>query len=95
MTPSSGLTEEEIRAIIEDAQKHAEDDRRRAEFIRARARLEGLVDSNQKTFNEFGSMLADGAAAAGAQILERRQAGARERQRVGVHRGPGEDRRDR
>ena len=33
-------------------------DRRRAELVRAKARLEGLVDSNQKTFNEFGSMLA-------------------------------------
>ena len=36
---------------------HAEEDRRRAEYIRARARLEGLVDSNHKTFTEFGSML--------------------------------------
>ncbi len=58
VTPSSGLAEEEISAIIDDAQKHADDDRRRAEHIRAKARLEGLVDSNQKTFNEFGSMLA-------------------------------------
>ncbi len=57
VTPSSGLSEPEIAAIIEDSQKHAEDDRRRADFIRAKARLEGLVDSNQKTFNEFGSML--------------------------------------
>ena len=59
VTPSSGLTEEEISAIIEDAHKHSEEDKRRAEYIRAKARLEGLVDSNQKTFNEFGSMLDD------------------------------------
>jgi molecular chaperone DnaK len=58
VTPSSGLSEEEIQGIIDDAAKHAEEDRRRAEYIRTRARLEGLVDSNQKTFNEFGSMLA-------------------------------------
>jgi len=58
VTPSSGLTEEEISRIIEDSKKHAEEDRRRSEFVRARARLEGLVESNQKTFNEFGSMLA-------------------------------------
>ena len=57
VTPSGGLTESEINEIIEDAKKHAEDDRRRAEFIRAQARLDGLVDSNQKTFAEFGSML--------------------------------------
>ena len=45
VTPSSGLSEEEIQGIIDDAAKHAEDDRRRAEYIRTRARLEGLVDS--------------------------------------------------
>ncbi|HKQ62549.1 MAG TPA: molecular chaperone DnaK [Candidatus Polarisedimenticolaceae bacterium] len=57
VTPSSGLNDTEIEAIIDDAKKHAEEDRRRAEYVRAKARLEGLVDSNQKTFNEFGSML--------------------------------------
>jgi molecular chaperone DnaK len=57
VTPSSGLSEGEISSIIDDAQKHVDEDRRRAEYVRARARLEGLVDSNQKTFAEFGSML--------------------------------------
>jgi len=57
VTPSSGLSDNEIQSIIDDAQKHADEDRRRAEYVRARARLEGLVDSNQKTFAEFGSML--------------------------------------
>ena len=57
VTPASGLTETEIEEIISDAKQHADDDRRRAEFIRARSRLDGLVESNQKTFNEFGSML--------------------------------------
>jgi molecular chaperone DnaK len=61
--------EEEISAIIEDARLHAEEDRRRAEYIRARARLEGLVDSNQKTFNEFGSMLSDEDQSRARQIL--------------------------
>jgi molecular chaperone DnaK len=70
VTPSSGLSEEEINSIIEDAGKHAEEDRRRAEFIRARARLEGLVDSNQKTFNEFGSMLAAEQQSEARKILE-------------------------
>jgi molecular chaperone DnaK len=58
VTPSSGLSEQEISSIIDDAKKHAEEDKLKAEFVKARARLEGLVDSNQKTFNEFGSMLA-------------------------------------
>ncbi len=57
VTPSGGLTEEEIARIIEDAQRHAEEDRRRAELIRVRGRLESLVESNQKTFAEFGHVL--------------------------------------
>jgi molecular chaperone DnaK len=57
VTPAGGLTEPEIRNIIDDAHKHEEEDRRRAEFIRVRTRLEGLVESNQKTFAEFGAML--------------------------------------
>ena len=57
VTPSGGLTEEEIQGIIEDAGRHAEEDRRRAELVRAKGRLEGLVDSSQKSFGEFGSML--------------------------------------
>ena len=59
VTPSSGLSDEEISGIIDDAQKHHDQDRRRAEYVRAKSRLEGLVDSNQKTFNEFGSMLGE------------------------------------
>jgi molecular chaperone DnaK len=57
VTPSGGLTEQDIQRIIDDAAQHAEEDRRRAELIRVKSRLEGLVDSNQKTFQEFGSML--------------------------------------
>ena len=70
VTPSSGLGEHEINAIIEDAKKHADEDKLRAEFVRARARLEGLVDSNQKTFNEFGSMLAPDQQSEVRNILE-------------------------
>jgi len=70
VSPSSGLSEKEIDEIITDAKQHAEDDRRRAEFIRARARLEGLVDSNQKTFNEFGSMLPEDQQVEARRILD-------------------------
>jgi molecular chaperone DnaK len=59
VTPSGGLSDEEINSIIADAKEHSEEDRRRAELIRVRTRLEGLVESNGKTFSEFGSMLAE------------------------------------
>ncbi len=57
VTPASGLSEKDILSIIEDARMHAEDDRKRADFLRIRARLEGLVEANEKTFSEFGMML--------------------------------------
>jgi molecular chaperone DnaK len=57
VTPSSGLTEKEIGEIIADAQKHQEDDRRRSELNRIQARLEGLLESNERTFAEFGKNL--------------------------------------
>ena len=57
VTPSGGLTEREITQIIEDAEKHASDDRKKAELYRIQARLEGLLDSNMRSFAEFGSLL--------------------------------------
>ncbi|MFQ5669834.1 MAG: molecular chaperone DnaK [Acidobacteriota bacterium] len=57
VTPASGLSEREISQIIEDAEAHEEEDRKRAEMSRIGARLEGLLETNVKTFSEFGSML--------------------------------------
>ncbi len=57
VTPSGGLTEKEINDIIDDAKKHADADKKRAELYRIQARLEGLLESNMKSFAEFGSLL--------------------------------------
>ena len=57
VTPSGGLTEREITEIIEDAERHAADDRKKGELFRIQARLEGLLDSNMRSFAEFGSLL--------------------------------------
>ena len=57
VSPSSGLTEKEINEIITDANKHSEDDRKRSELNRIQARLEGLLESNERTFAEFGKNL--------------------------------------
>src|SRR3989442_756717 len=57
VTPSGGLSEKEIGEIIEDAKRHAEDDRRKADLNRVQARLEGLLESNLKSFTEFGTLL--------------------------------------
>jgi molecular chaperone DnaK len=70
VTPSGGLNEDEIIAIIEDARVHADEDRRKSEYVRSMARLEGMVDSNQKTFTEFGAMLTTEQQARVRSILE-------------------------
>ncbi|TDI31907.1 MAG: molecular chaperone DnaK [Acidobacteria bacterium] len=57
VTPSSGLSEREITSIIEDAKVNEEEDRKKAELGRLTSRIEGLLESNIKTFSEFGEML--------------------------------------
>ncbi len=57
VTPSGGLSEQEINDIIEDARRFADEDRVRTELVRIQQRLEGLLESNEKTFAEFGYML--------------------------------------
>ena len=52
ITSSSGLKKDEIDRMVSDAEKHAEEDRKRREEIEARNRLDSLVYSTEKTFNE-------------------------------------------
>jgi molecular chaperone DnaK len=52
ITSSSGLKKDEIDRMVSDAQAHAEEDRKRREEIEARNRLDSLVYSTEKTFNE-------------------------------------------
>ncbi len=55
--PSSGLTEEEIDKIINEAEQHSDEEEKRAEFIRMKSRLENLYLQNKKSFDEFGGLL--------------------------------------
>ena len=57
VNPSGGLTEAEIQKLVEEAERHAEEDRLQAELARVRAGVEGLLESNEKTFREFGNLL--------------------------------------
>ncbi len=50
--PSSGLTEEEINKIIEEAKKHEEEDRKFQETVELRNQLDALVYSLEKTIKE-------------------------------------------
>ena len=57
---SSGLTDEEIKRMVRDAELHAEEDRRKREVVDARNQAENLVYSTRKSLKEFGDKV-DGA----------------------------------
>jgi molecular chaperone DnaK len=57
ITASSGLADDEIKKIIEDAAKHADDDRKRRERQLLQNKLEGLLYTNERVFQEVGRHL--------------------------------------
>jgi len=52
--PTSGLSEDEIKRIIEEAEKHDEEDRRKRELVEARNQADSLIYSVEKTLRELG-----------------------------------------
>jgi len=56
----SGLTEEEIKRMVADAESHAEEDRKALELVNARNTLEALVHSIKKSLVEYGDKLEAG-----------------------------------
>jgi len=57
ITASSGLSEEEIKKMVHDAEAHAADDKKRKETVEARNHLDTLVYSTEKSLKEHGSDL--------------------------------------
>jgi molecular chaperone DnaK len=57
---SSGLSEEEIKRMVRDAEAHAADDKKFRELVEARNKADGLVHSVEKTLKELGDKV-DGA----------------------------------
>jgi len=52
ITPSSGLTEEEIKRMVNDADKHRSEDEQRKKVVNAKNELDGLTYSVEKTLKE-------------------------------------------
>jgi len=59
ITASSGLSDEEIEAMVADAEANAEADARFEELITARNTCEGLVNASKKTIEEAGEHATD------------------------------------
>jgi molecular chaperone DnaK len=66
ITHSSGLSRAEIDQLIRDAEAHAEEDRRKKEFVEARNAADALVYNAGKTLSEMGAA-ADPAARAAVE----------------------------
>ncbi|MGG4604569.1 molecular chaperone DnaK [Paenalcaligenes sp. Me131] len=54
---NSGLSDEEVQRMMQDAEAHAEEDRRLAELATARNNGEALVHSTRKSLEEYGDKL--------------------------------------
>jgi molecular chaperone DnaK len=54
---SSGLSEAEIKQMVQDAEAHAEDDRKALELVTARNQLDSLIHSTHKSLKEYGNQL--------------------------------------
>jgi molecular chaperone DnaK len=54
ITASSGLTEEEIKRMVKDAEAHAEDDRRKRDLVDARNQADSMIYMTEKSLKEHG-----------------------------------------
>ena len=61
ITASSGLSEEEIKQMVRDAESHAAEDKKRKDTVEARNQLDSLIYSTEKSLQEYGADLDAGA----------------------------------
>ncbi len=60
ITASSGLSEEEIKKLVKDAEMHAEEDKKKKELAEARNHADTLIYSTEKTVKELGDKVESG-----------------------------------
>ena len=87
ITASSGLNKDEIDRMVKDAPAHSDEDRKRREEIEAKNRLDTLVYSTEKTFNENKDKLDAGEVSEFESALADAQEGARGRRHREHERG--------
>jgi molecular chaperone DnaK len=59
ITASSGLTEEEIKRMVKEAQSHSEEDRRKRELAEARNNADNLIYHTEKNLKEYTDKVAE------------------------------------
>lgn len=74
ITGSSGLSEEEVKRLREEAEAHAEEDRKKKESVQLHNDLESMVYAAEKQLRESGDKLGDKKAKLENQIVEAKKA---------------------
>ncbi len=77
ITPTSGLSPDEIEKIIHEAETAAESDREARDRIGLQNKLESLLKNTQRTFLEFGGLLSANDQEIGQRALKEGEASAR------------------
>lgn len=54
---SSGLAKEEVERLVKEAQTHAEEDKRKQEFVQSKNNLDNLIYSVEKNLKEYGDKI--------------------------------------
>jgi molecular chaperone DnaK len=59
INPAGGLTKDEIDRLVKEAEDHSREDGQRREVRRLKNRLEGLIYTNDRVFEQFQEMLSE------------------------------------
>jgi molecular chaperone DnaK len=59
VTAASGLTEQEIEGLVEEAEEHSQADQQRRELVDLRNQADGLLYSTERTLEEFAENISD------------------------------------
>src|SRR3989440_7297723 len=70
ITPTSGLSQDEIERIIAEAENSAEEDRNLRDRVDLSNKLSGLVRNTQRAFTEFGGLLSQEGQESGQELLK-------------------------
>ncbi|MBF0467549.1 MAG: molecular chaperone DnaK [Desulfamplus sp.] len=60
ITAASGLSDEEIKRMVRDAELHADEDRKKRELVDAKNSAESLINQSEKTLKEHGDKVDSG-----------------------------------
>lgn len=86
ITPTSGLTPDEIEQLLKEAEASADFDREAKELVVLRNKLDSLLRNTQKSFTKFGGMLSENDQEIAERVFEESEAAAKTNELAQVNR---------